>query len=244
MTDTIPTIKLNPYRLLTSLLATTFLLVVLSIWGQYLRFFQEAVDIRPWMEFWLDILNHKFYLDAETNIPTWFNSMLLLVSSGLFIVIALHKRTTRDKYRFHWFGLGFLWLIFSIDELAVLHEMLIKPMRDAVTLNNWFFFAWVIPGLVFLGVLAIAYLGFFLRLSNRFKLLFLLSMAVYFGGAVGGEMLSGHFAQTIGQKNFTYAVIASLEESIELTGASLLIFTLLKYIETYMHESHISIGKD
>jgi hypothetical protein len=53
---------------------------------------------------------------------------------------------------------------------------------------------------------------------------------------IGGEMISGYYASTIGQKNFTYAVIASLEESIEYIGCSLIIFSLLKYIEQYLPE--------
>ena len=234
MPNPIPTIKLRPAQVLIVLLAITVLLVAFSIWGQYLRFYQQYTDIRPWMEFGLDLLSHKFYLDAETNIPTWFNTILLLIISSLFAIIAVSKSAVKDKYRYHWSGLSILFLILSIDELAVLHETLIKPMRAWLGLGGWFYFTWVVPGLVFIALVGLAYLGFFLHLDNKFKLLFFVSLLIYFSGAIGGEMFSGHLASTMGQRNFTYAVYVSLEESLELIGASLMIYSLLRYLGTYL----------
>ena len=236
-----PYLKLNANRILVLNLGIIFILVGLSILGQYLRFFQSYADIRPWMEVGLDLLIHKFDLNAETNIPTWYNTILLLAASLFFFIIAKAKSASRDRFRYHWYGLASLWLYFSIDELAVLHETLIKPVRNMTNLSNWFYFAWVVPGLIFLAVLGIAYLGFFLHLSPRFKILLLASTLLYFGGAVGGEMLSGHFAQTIGLRNFTFAAYSSLEESLELIGASLLIYTLLRYIEEKFGEFRVIV---
>jgi hypothetical protein len=193
------------------------------------------------MEFGLDLLIHKFDLNAETNIPTWYNTILLLAASLLFFIIATAKYTSKDRFRYHWCGLAALWLYFSVDELAVLHETLIKPVRNVTGLSNWFYFAWVVPALIILAFLGVAYLGFFLHLSLRFKILLLASMVLYFGGAVGGEMLSGHFAETIGLRNFTFAVYSSLEETLELIGASLLIYTLLRYIEEYFREFRVVV---
>ena len=237
-------IKLHPLRIFIILLTTIIFLVVLSIWGQYLKYYQTYVDIRPWMEVGLDLLIHKFDLNAETNIPTWYNTILLLAASVLFFIIATAKSASRDRFRYHWYGLAVLWLYFSIDELSVLHETLIKPVRNMTNLSNGFSVAWVVPGLIILAVLGIAYLGFFLHLSPRFKILLLASMLLYFGGAVGGEMLSGHFAQTIGLRNFTFAAYSSLEESLELIGASLLIYTLLRYIEEYFGGFRVIVARD
>ena len=226
-----PKLKLNANRILVILIVIIIVLLALSILGQYLRYFQSFADIRPWMEFALDLLNHKFYLDAETNVPTWFNSILLFIASALFLTIASWAKGNDDKFQYHWFGLSTLWIIFSVDELAVLHETLIEPMRGIFGASNWLYFAWVIPGIIFLAVLSIAYAYFIFKFDPRFKTLFVGSLLLYFSGAVGGEMTSGHFAAILGQRNFTYAVISSLEESVELMGASLLIYTLLRYIE-------------
>jgi hypothetical protein len=53
---------------------------------------------------------------------------------------------------------------------------------------------------------------------------------------IGGEMVSGYYAANLGQKNITYAIVASIEESIEYIGCSLIIYSLLKYIEHYLPE--------
>ena len=49
-------------------------------------------------------------------------------------------------------------------------------------------------------------------------------------------MVSGYFAANLGIKNYTYAVVASLEESVEMIGCSLIIYSLLEYIKNYLPE--------
>ncbi len=230
------TIKLNPKRILISLLAIVAMLVGLSIWGQRIRFFGVA-DIRgAWHEYVIDLLMQNFYLDAEGNIPTYINALLLFVPALLLSAISAWKNSIRDKFRFHWVGLALIFFFLSIDEAAVLHESLIKPMRAITGAEGFFYFAWVIPGMAIVAVFGLVYLMFFLHLDRKFKILFFVSLAVYIGGVIGGEMISGYFAAGLGQKNFTYATVASFEESIEFTGASMLIYSLLKYLEHYLPE--------
>jgi len=231
-----------PARVLIVLIGIVVLLVGLSIWGQYLRFFLGSVDMRASMEIGLDLLTHKFYMDAETNIPTWFNTVLLVWVAMLFWFIGVLKQREKAPYRWHWMGLGALFGVLSIDELAVLHEMLIQPFRDFTGVGGWLYFAWVLPGLAFVALMTLVYAAFFYRLEGKTRKLILISLAVYFAGVIGGEMLSGRVASEIGQRNFTYAVIASLEESVEMTGAALLIYTLLDYIERAYGPVQLMIG--
>lgn len=230
MKNQTPTIKINPGRALIFFLLLVALLVGMSIWGQYLRFI-GGWDIHSyWQEFVLDLLNMPFYMDAENNIPTFINSLLLFIPSLLFAGIAVWKFSIRDKFRFHWALLAFLYFLLSIDEVASLHERLIKPMRAIYGAEGIFYFAWIIPGMIAVGIFLIAFLTFFLHLETKFKMLFFLSLAIYLTGVIGGEMVSGYFATSIGQKNFTYAVVASCEESVEMIGCSLVIYSLLEYI--------------
>ena len=236
MTDQIPTIKLNTKRILIALFAIVAILVALSVWGQRIKYFGVA-DIRgPWHEFFIDLLMQAFYLDAEGNIPTFTNALLLFIPSFLLAGIGVWKHSVRDKFRFHWFGLSLVFLFLSFDEAAVLHERLIKPMRALAGAEGVFYFTWVIPGLIAVGAFALAFFMFFLHLENKFKILFFLSLAVYIGGVIGGEMLSGYYAANLGQKNYTYALVASLEESIEMFGCSLIVYSLLEYIKHYLPE--------
>lgn len=239
MPNSIPAIKIKPGKILLILLAGIALLVCLSIWGQRIRFFGVA-DIRgAWHEYLIDLLMQDFYLDAEGNIATYINSLLLFIPALLLAVISAWKKSIKDKFKFHWIGLALIFFFLSMDEAAVLHESLIKPMRAIVGAEGFFYFAWIIPGMVMVTVFGLVYLMFFLHLDRKFKFLFFASLAVYMGGVLGGEMVSGYFAASLGQKNFTYAVAASLEESLELIGASLVTYSLLKYLEHYLPEGII-----
>lgn len=236
MINQIPEIKVNSKKILIFLLTITAILVGLSIWGQRIRFFGVA-DIRgPWHEFLIDQLIQNFYMDAEGNIPTFINALLLFIPALLLMLIAIWKISFKDKFRFHWLGLSLIFFFLSIDESAVLHEQLIKPMRAIAGAEGFFYFAWVIPGLIAVALFGLVYLIFFLRLDNKFKLLFFISLGIYIGGVIGGEMLSGYYASALGLKNIRYASIASLEESIELIGCSLIIYSLLEYIKYYLPE--------
>ncbi len=211
-------------------------IVGLSIYGQKIRFFGVA-DIRgPWHEFILDQLMKSFYLDSEGNIVTFINALLLFIPSLILTAISIWKTSVKDKFRFHWVGLALIFLFLSIDEAAVIHENMIKPMRAIVGAEGFFYFAWIIPGMIIVAAFGLLYFMFFLHLENKFKLLFLFSLGVYISGVIGGEMISGYYAANLGLKNYTYAVVASLEESIEYIGCSLIIYSLLKYIEHYLPE--------
>jgi hypothetical protein len=243
MTNTAPTIKIHPKRALLILSACSVLLVVLSIWGQYLKYFSGSYDIRgPIHEFFIDLLMQAFYMDAEGNVPTYFNTIVLFIPAILFAVISAWKFSIKEKFGFHWLGLALIFLYLSMDEAAVLHERLIKPMRSIINFEGYggiFYFAWVIPGIAAVIIFLLAYLRFFLHLENKFKLLFFVSLAIYLSGVIGGELLSGHFAETIGLKNFTYAMYTSLEESLELFGASMIAYSLLAYINQYLPDGII-----
>ena len=129
-----------------------------------------------------------------------------------------------------------MFFILSIDEMASFHEELIKPMRAIFGSEGVFYFAWIIPGMIAIALFGLTYLMYFLHLENKFKLLFFLSLGVYLGGVIGGEMVSGYFAANLGIKNYTYAVVASFEESVEMIGCSLIIYSLLEYLKHYVPE--------
>lgn len=236
MTNRSATVQFNPKKILIALLVMVAAIVGLSIYGQKIRFFGVA-DIRgPWHEFILDQLMKSFYLNSEGNIVTFINALLLFIPSLILAAIGIWKISVKDKFRFHWAGLALIFLFLSIDEAAVIHENMIKPMRAIVGAEGFFYFAWIIPGIIMVAAFGLLYLMFFLHLENKFKILFLFSLGVYISGVIGGEMISGYYAANLGLKNYTYAVVASLEESIEYIGCSLIIYSLLKYIEHYLPE--------
>lgn len=234
MTNQKTKVHLNPKKILIGLLGIIGILVGLSIYGQKIRFFGVA-DIRGAShEFFLDLLMQAFYLDTEGNISTHFNALLLFIPALLLILLSMWKSSNGDKFRLHWLGLGLIFLFLSFDEAAGFHERLIKPMRAILNTGGIFHFAWIIPGMIVVALFGLTFLAFFLHLEKKFKILFFISLAVYIGGVIGGEMISGYYASKVGQKAFAYAVAASFEESIEMIGCSLIIYSLLEYIKNQL----------
>ena len=161
MTNQTPIIKIDPRKTLFFLFAVVAALVGLSIWGQHMRFFGVS-DIRGyWHEFLIDIMMSSFYLDNESNVPTYINALMLFIPSLLLAGIGAWKSIIKDKYRFQWNVLAFIFFLLSVDEIASFHERLIKPMRAMFGSQGFFFFAWVIPGIAVIGLFAFVFLTFF-----------------------------------------------------------------------------------
>jgi hypothetical protein len=55
-------------------------------------------------------------MDAEANLPTWFNSVLLLCCAGLALLIGSIKRQELDRYGWHWLGFSAVLLLLPIDD--------------------------------------------------------------------------------------------------------------------------------
>lgn len=240
MPNSVFTLKINPKRILKILLGITFSLAILNLIAMYLRFFPERYHVYSKLhEFFLDIYIDRFIMNTEMNFPTYFATFQLLAASILFFIIAAWKKIDKDKYRFHWKGLAFLLLLFSIDEFTAMHERLEKLFKHLPDFNGLFFFKWVIPGIAFLLLFGLLYLMFFFHLEKKYKILFLSSAFLFFGGALGFEVIGGRFANYNDTRNFTFYMLTTIEETLELGGIALLIYSLLHYIKRYIPEIHI-----
>lgn len=93
-----------------------------------------------------------------------------------------------------------------------------------------FLFGWVIVAIPVTILFVIAYLRFFFHLSRKTKILFALAAGLYIGGAIGFELIGAGYVSEYGQQNFTYFIIALIEESMEVTGLIVLIYALLEYV--------------
>jgi hypothetical protein len=229
------TIKIKPARIAIILVILSIVLVGLSLAGQWFRLFPDSYSISgPTQEFFLDLFIDKFSVNTENNVATYFNTIILAIAALLIFVIASAKHAQKDKYRYEWSLLGLVFLYISIDEAAVIHEEFSRLFKDMPDVNGWLHYKWVIPGSIAVVLLVLAFLRFFLHLEKRYKLLFFISSGIYLAGALGTELISGYYANQYGTKSFTYSAMTTMEESLEWFGVILLIFTLLKYIETHL----------
>ena len=180
-----------------------------------------------------------FFLNAEKNIPTFYSALALLFCSVLLAIIAKSKYNKRDKYRGYWKFLSLIFLYLAIDENSSIHEMSGKFTRGLLNTSGFFHYAWVIPGIILFSLFVFIYLKFVLSLPKRTKFLFILAAAIFVLGAIGIEMIGGNFSSLAGRKNLPYAMIATVEETLEMSGIAIFMYALLEYMQKYVGQIKI-----
>jgi hypothetical protein len=184
-----------------------------------------------------------FSLDGEQNIPSLFSTVLLLIASLLLAIIAMLEKGHLSPDTSRWVVLAVGFLLMAIDESVSIHEMLIPPMRRLLGGHDLgiFYFAWVVPAMLLVGVLAIYFLPFVFRLPPRTAVVFVVAAAIYLGGAIGVELIEGKFRESHGV-NLTFHLMVSLEEGMEMLGALVFIHALLDYIRKHHASLQIAFG--
>ena len=123
-----------------------------------------------------------------------------------------------------------------------LHEKFIEPLRTSLNTGGVLYYAWVIPGAIFAIAVFLGFLKFINALPTKTKRLFLTAGAVFVGGALGMELLSGAYAELYADENFVTAILTSIEEFMEMIGIVIFIYALLSYISSELKEVNLKIG--
>ena len=220
-------IRISPKLVFWILSGIALLLAGASLYCQYLTYFKQA-DLTKTIALW-DV-------DTELSLPSIYSVFLLFLDCLLLALITMAKKKEKAKLLGAWvfLTLGFLFLTF--DEGATIHEKLMTPVRQQLgdDLPSYFYFTWVIPALVAIIFLGLVFLRFLKSLPAKARIGFILSAAVYLGGALGMELVGGSYASEYGMNNFNFNLLSTIEESLEMVGASLFVRTLLTYIsDTY-----------
>jgi hypothetical protein len=214
---------IDPAKLLRLLVVIVAALVVLSILTQAMLYLPDFM-LR-------DLAADMFDVDNEQSIPTLFSALLLVSGGFLSFVIALLRRKAGGDYGRHWTALSLLLIYAGIDEFVEIHE------RSLLLLRRWwdidgglFFYAWVIPALVFVSVFALAFVRFLKNLPSPTRRWMFLGAAAMVGGAIGVEMVEGIYAAAQGQESTAYRILSTAEETFEMLGAALLLSAVLAYL--------------
>ena len=171
----------------------------------------------------IDMLVQKLSLSYEGNVPTWLATVLLFSCAVAAGAIA------RDAslFRRHWWGVAAVFAYASLDEAAELHEHL----GGTFDLGGLFYFDWVIPAAILLAALALIFWPFVRALAPVTRRRLILAGALYVGGAVVMELPLGWWTERAGADSLGYALIDWVEETMELTGAALALWALVKHRE-------------
>lgn len=102
---------------------------------------------------------------------------------------------------------------------------------------------WVLPGIAPVAAVAIVCAGLVKHLPPRTRKLFVLAGALYFGGAIGVEMVSAEHAHAYSENNLGYAMIITIQELFEMSGVIVLIYALLDYLRADVLEIHVALAR-
>lgn len=205
-------------RLLSIIIAS---LVVLSSIGIGLQHF---VNNR-----FVDFFVKLFYLDNEMTIPAFYSSCALMIAAVLLIIIALKKKELGNKY-IAWLVLGFIFIFLSFDEICVIHEHFSGLIQKSYKTTGFLYYGWVIPYGILILVLGVTYFKFVMDLPSKVRLYMILSGGIFLMGSVGFEMITAKIHYISGEDNWVYILMMTIEESMEMFGIALFIYTLLLYI--------------
>lgn len=182
-----------------------------------------------------------FNLDTEGNAPTFFSSLLLVAASQLMYWISRAEEQAGSRYLKQWRLLSLIFLLLALDESAKIHELLIKPLRDAFDLRGAFYYSWVIVGMAGVSLLAALYFRFLMDLPSGFRGELLLAAGLYLTGVIVFELIGGNYASIHGETNLVYERLTTGEELLEISGLIILINALLKQIQTSQKSLLLSI---
>lgn len=227
-------IKLFPQEILKINLFLIFFLFLANILGIISKYYFDHDFIYG--------LIPLFDFNTEKNIPTLYSSMALIVASILLLSISLTHKKLKSSY-IAWFGLSLIFLFLSIDEIASIHERFGQPTKDAFKTSGFLFYAWVIPYGTALVSFIIAYSKFLFKLPKKTMILFLVSGSTFISGAIGFEMLGGRQDDLYGTNNILYCLYYTCEESLEMIGIAIFIYTLLSYSVNQFEHIKITIYK-
>ncbi|MDX1521058.1 MAG: hypothetical protein R3264_05490 [Anaerolineae bacterium] len=179
-----------------------------------------------------------FNLGGETNIPTWYTSICLFLCGILSGYISAIKKMAETRYALRWAGLSVLFLLLSMDAIAVIHDRTIETiLLGLFNLRGFFYFPWVILGWLLTGLLTILYYPLLLALPRRVLWLFVVSAGIYITGALVLEMYSAYLMDYHVQQILLRGAVATVQETAELTGLVIFIYALLWYIGAYVNQT-------
>ena len=213
--------SVTPSRVATALCAMLVMLLLGHAWSLVMIHVygrDQVLSLVPLLHF-----------DREQNLPTFAAVLLLLGNSCL---LALNRSASSSPQQSGWGLLSIAFAFLALDEFASLHERLDGMMRLFLMDGAEHHGVWVLPyaavGLAF----AATGFGWWRRLDARTRWLSAAAGGLYVGGALGMEAAASLLAMTgepvtAGEASLAADLLVTIEETAELGGAALFLWTLV-----------------
>ena len=174
-----------------------------------------------------------FDSNNERSLPTAWSLLLLASIIGTAVAISIAGRSDRRMSRW-WLGVAIVFGVMFVDEAASIHELLNLPMHELLGVDQErlfdsgiLVFAWTIPGVILVAVVAGLFVPFIRALPRDTRWAAGIGVGVYLLGAVGLELAWGALARTIQavfaeKASLAFDVLSGIEELFEMLGAVLI----------------------
>lgn len=196
-------------------------------------------------------LGRLLNLGQEANLPTWYASATLLVAAMLAAAVAALKLRARDPFARRWVGLSALLVLMSLDETAVIHELSSLVAMKVLQSNDlpWYvYYAWIVPGAVVVGVVLWWLYSWSRSLSPPVRRQITLAAGVYFGGALGVEILEAACMAYLGgaaaNRSALYSGLWMTQELLEMIGVAVFILAMLDQLAEDGVTASVSVAAD
>ena len=175
-----------------------------------------------------------FYLDTEGNLPTWVSGAGLAFA-GVLAALAARAQRSDGTATVYWALAAFGFVFMSVDELCQYHEHLTEPLwvwlqSKEFTLGGYLRNAWVLPFLVLVPLVALAFVPFLRKLDASHRKRLVVAALVYGFGVLGMDMVSGREFHQASGFSMTLLTLVTIEEVFELLGIGLFLYALLAYL--------------
>jgi hypothetical protein len=202
-------------------------MVVLSFIAQYLILHPVSIDVRlPYQANLIRDYISEFNFRAQPNIAIYYTMLILDVAAFLLFLIAHFTRASKDKNKSSWTAFAWIVLFIAIDNLALVQSKIFEYFRDGTNAGGgWLKYPWMLPAFLLL-LLALVFIGLWPQFDNKYRVLFLASIVLYFAGVF--------------VKIYSKFTFAAAEQALQYGGATLLVYSLLLYMES--HASLFSVS--
>lgn len=105
--------------------------------------------------------------------------------------------------------------------------MTIEPLRRLLDAGGVLYSTWVIPGTLFVIAISALFAPLLGRLPQPQRRLLAAAAALFFGAAIGFELVEGWVIDRHGNDSIALIPLISVEETLEMVGVVLLLYVLM-----------------
>lgn len=226
------TLAVPASRLLRLLLVAVAILHVLSFTA---TFIYHGLGVQGPYE--LGWVVRFFYMDKEKNLPTWFASGVLLLTTYVLWETGTAAKAFGTGYVRHWRILAFVFAFLSLDEIAQIHE--VGSRAKIIGAEGTSYLSWIAIAAPLVIVFTVSYLRFLARLPAKVRWLIVAGGCVFVGGSVGMEIIGAFTSKELvgvqtGLASMKYIVAASIEELLEMLGNITFLYAIALYLQQYL----------